>query len=483
METKKKGIVGIETRSIDYIPKEERYGHPRSQFYIWFGSNMTVLAVATGAFAPSLGLNLAWSILAIVIGLLCGGVFMALHSAQGPHLGIPQMIQSRAQFGIKGAVIPLILAIVLFLGFYCSTIYFGAQTLAPLNVPMPVAIIIAGIITLLIGIYGYEAIHRVEKFSSYLAAVVFLVVTVFALSLPIPAGNLSFGSVNIGSFLLAVSVYATYLITAAPYVADYSRYLPEDTSISASFWYTYLGGVIASIWMCSLGAFLFVAIPDFASNSAVSIANVWVLPLPIIVFATMVITATCSSTLSLYGTFMATVTTFEPFTKLRGNKQSKIIIMLITTLVAILIDVLGAGNVIAQWGYFMAIILYFMIPWTCINLVDYYFVRKGNYSMKDIFDPKGIYGSYNWKSLITYFATILVQIPFMNTVWYAGSLSKAMGGADIAWIVGGIFASVLYYVLNRDLAKESKWGQKSNESFSEELAYLKNAGIVEAENA
>ena len=456
MGTEKKGIRGIETRSIDYVPPEERYGHPRSQFYIWFGSNMTVLAMSTGAFAPTLGLNLAWSIVAIVVGLLFGGLFMALHSAQGPHLGIPQMIQSRAQFGVRGAVIPLILAIVLFLGFYSTTIYYGAQTLAPLKVSMPAAIIIAGIITLIIGIYGYDAIHKAEKFSSYLATVVFFIVSCFAFTLPLPADTLTFGPVNWGSFLLAVSVYATYLITAAPYVADYSRYLPETTSISSTFWYTYLGGVIASIWMCIVGATLYLAIPDFAANSAVAIASVWKLPFVLILYATMVITAVCSSTLSLYGTFMATVTTFEPFTSLRGTKRSKIIIMVLTTTIAICIDIFGAQNMIVQWGYFMAIILYFMIPWTCINLVDYYIVRKGIYSMKDIFDPNGIYGKYNFRALFTYFATIIVQIPFMNTVWYVGSFAKATGGADLAWLVGGVFGSVLYYVVNRDLARESK---------------------------
>lgn len=385
----------IETRSIDYVPPEERYGHPKSQFFIWFGSNMTVLAMATGAFAPTLGLNLAWSILAIVLGLSFGGLFMAFHSAQGPHLGIPQMIQSRAQFGVKGAVIPLILAIVLFLGFYATTIFYGAQTLSPLNVPMPVSIILAGIITLIISIYGYAAIHRAEEYSSYLATVIFLIVTFFALTQPLPAGSLSFGPVNMGSFMLAVSVYATYLITAAPYVADYSRYLPETTSISSTFWYTYLGGVTASIWMCIVGAVLFIVIPDFSANSAVAIASVWKLPLVIILYATMVITAVCSSTLSLYGTFMATVTTFSPFTKLRGTKKTKIIIMTITMIIASCIDIFGAQNMIIQWGNFMGVILYFMIPWTCINLVDYYVVRKGQYSMKDIFDPKGIYGSYN----------------------------------------------------------------------------------------
>ncbi len=452
MESKKR-IKGIETRSIDFVPADERYGHPRSQFYIWFGSNMTVLAMSTGAFAPLLGLNLAWSIVAIVVGLLIGGLFMAFHSAQGPHLGIPQMIQSRAQFGIKGAVIPLILAIVLFLGFYSTTIYYGAQTLVPLNVPMPIAIIIAGIVTLIIGIYGYDAIHKAEKFSSYLALVIFFVVTIFALQLKLPEDTLTLGAVNWGSFILAVSVYATYLITAAPYVADYSRYLPETTSIASTFWYTYLGGVIASVWMCILGAILYIGVPNFAANSALGIASVWHVPGVLILYATMIITAVCSSTLSLYGTFMATVTTFEPFTKLRGDKRSKIIIMMITTIVAICIDIFGAQNMIIQWGYFMAIILYFMIPWTCINLVDYYIVRKGKYSMKDIFDPNGIYGQYNKKALFTFFATVAIEVPFMSTVLYTGPLAKAMGGADIAWIVGGFFCSFLYYALNRDLAK------------------------------
>jgi Purine-cytosine permease and related proteins len=456
MGTEKKGIKGIETRSIDFVPSEERYGHPRSQFYIWFGSNMTVLAMSTGAFAPLLGLNLAWSIIAIVGGLLIGGLFMAFHSAQGPHLGIPQMIQSRAQFGVRGAVIPLILAIVLFLGFYATTVFYGAQTLVPLHVPMPVAIIIAGIVTLIIGIFGYDAIHKSEKFSSYLATIVFLVVTVFALRLPLPADTLTLGPVNWSSFILAISVYATYLITAAPYVADYSRYLPETTSIASTFWYTYLGGVIASIWMCIVGAVLYIGVPDFASNSAVGIASVWHAPLVIVLFATMIITAICSSTLSLYGTFMAIVTVFSPFTRLRGTRNSKIIIMTLTTVAAVCIDIFGAQNMIVQWGYFMAIILYFMIPWTCINLIDYYVIRKGQYSMKDIFDPNGIYGNYNWKTLFAFFATVIVEMPFAAAAWYTGPVAKAMGGADIAWIVGGIFCCVLYYILNRDLAKHAK---------------------------
>ena len=41
------------------------------------------------------GGNHFWSLVAIVAGVLVGTFFMAFHSAQGPQLGLPQMIQSR----------------------------------------------------------------------------------------------------------------------------------------------------------------------------------------------------------------------------------------------------------------------------------------------------------------------------------------------------------------------------------------------------
>jgi NCS1 family nucleobase:cation symporter-1 len=257
-------------------------------------------------------------------------------------------------------------------------------------------------------------------------------------------------------FLLAVSIFATYLITAAPYVADYSRYLPENTSIASTFWYTYLGGVISSIWLCGLGAFLYIAIPEFSANFANHIADLWHLPFPAIIYLTIVFGLVLTMPMSIYGVFMSTISTFEPFTKIKGTKKAKITIMSITVIIAMLIDIFGTSNFLSKWGYFMAIILYFMIPWTSINLVDFYFVRRGNYSIEAMFDPDGIYGRFNWKALFTYVATILIQVPFMSTPFYVGSVANAMGGADIAWIVGLIFSSILYYAFNRKLAAEQK---------------------------
>ena len=101
----------IEERSIEWVPKEERHGKASDLFFTWFGANMHITTLITGALCVVFGLNLFWSVVAIILGSLIGGIFMALHSAQGPILGIPQMIQSRAQFGVVGAVVPLIIVI------------------------------------------------------------------------------------------------------------------------------------------------------------------------------------------------------------------------------------------------------------------------------------------------------------------------------------------------------------------------------------
>jgi nucleobase:cation symporter-1, NCS1 family len=86
------------------------------------------------------------------------------------------------------------------------------------------------------------------------------------------------------------------------------------------------------------------------------------------------------------------------------------------------------------------------VPWTAINLTDYYLVQRGKYDIPELFKVHGKYGTYNWFALLVYAVTVLVEWPFMNNAWIVGAAAKAFGGADIAWIVGFVFAGVVYYV-------------------------------------
>ena len=90
-----------------------------------------------------------------------------------------------------------------------------------------------------------------------------------------------------------------------------------------------------------------------------------------------------------------------------------------------------------------------MIPWTAINLTDYYLVRRGHYDIEDFFKIDGQYGRVNWWGVGIYVVTIGVEIPFINSSLYVGPIATALGGADISWIVGFIFAAVVYYLAAR----------------------------------
>src|SRR6266852_5093901 len=96
----------IEQHTIYPIPASERHGRARDLFTLWFGSNIMILTIATGALATTLfKLPLAAAIGGIAIGNLIGGIFMALHAAQGPQLGVPHRVQSRGQFGSIGSIV------------------------------------------------------------------------------------------------------------------------------------------------------------------------------------------------------------------------------------------------------------------------------------------------------------------------------------------------------------------------------------------
>ncbi len=441
----------IEQRSVDFVPASERHGKTRSLFYLWFGINLTVLTISTGAVLVVNGLSFGWSVLAIIIGNLLATLLMAAHSAQGPHLGIPQMIQSRAQFGVFGAIIPLIMVFCMYLGYASSAAVYAPEMIMALfpecPVPFSVLVFICTAITAIVVIIGYDAIHAAFKYITWIMGALFLIVTIFAFQIPLQEGALSFGEFDLGLFLFGVSIPASWQACYAPYVADYSRYLPEDTKTSHTFWTTYLGACLGAIWMMILGCYLVVAVPGYYENQMSGIASVlpWPAAFLVIAFVFMIL----STTLNLYGLFMSITTIIEPFGNVKITTKVRIAIILIGAILVALIGSYAGENFWAFYTNFLAIILYFLIPWTSINLVDFYFIRHGHYSVKDMYDPKGMYKKWNGSTLVIYFLTVLIEIPFVSQTFYVGPIAEMLGGGEIAWIVGGIFAAVVYYLVNR----------------------------------
>ncbi len=442
----------VEVHSIDVIPESERHGTVRSLFPLWFGANAMIVTITTGMLAAVTGFSVGWALVSVALGVIIGAVFMAYHSAQGPHLGLPQMIQSRAQFGYYGASLPLILVLAMYIGFFAAGGVLGGQAIAMLiHINLSAGIIIMSVLNCLLALFGYNIIHQFEKVVSVLFGIVFIIFTAFLLFDRTGAvGHVASkpSAFMTGPFLLGVAIAAIYEITYAPYVADYSRYLPSSTSIRSAFWYTYGGTVISGVWMMVLGVLVQAWMPS--SNPVGAFAAVaqhlgsWFEIVTLIVVALGILSV---NTLNIYGGFMSSLTIVNAFVhKLKASLALRVWFIVPVTIVGTYLTFLYKANLLASYENFLSFLLYFMIPWTAINLTDYYLLRHGHYRSEAFFDPQGEYHGISWPGIITYVIGFLVEIPFMNSVVYEGPVAKALGGGDISWVIGVIVSGTVYFL-------------------------------------
>ena len=446
--------VTIERRTIDVVPDGERHGTPRDQFTLWFGANMQITAIVDGALAVVFGADALWAIIGLLIGNICGGIVMALHSAQGPRMGIPQMISSRAQFGVLGACLPLVLVVLMYLGFAATgTVLSGQAINQILKVDSRwVGIVIFGVLTMIVATIGYRLIHILGRVATVVGAIGFTYLAIRMLMEYDVAALLGAKPFDIATFLLAVSLGAGWQLTFGPYVADYSRYLPRSTRTSATFWGTFLGSVIGSQWSMTLGAIVAAAAGDAFLSSQVTfigdLAGGAVIALGIyLVIVTGKLAVNC---LNAYGGLMTMLTTATAFTRTaRVSQRTRTACVGGFILVSVLIALLASTDFLNNFRDFVLLILTAFTPWSAINLVDYYLISKERVDIPALYDPDGRYGRWNVTALVSYAIGIAIQIPFVAQRLYTGPLVHDLGGADISWLVGLVGTVALYYLWAR----------------------------------
>jgi NCS1 nucleoside transporter family len=455
----------VEVHSIDYIPQSERHGHVRDQFTLWFLGNANLATLAVGLIAMGLGLPLVWVLVAIILGEIFGTFFMAFHSVQGPRMGIPQLLQSRPQFGYFGALIPQVIGLFLYVGFNVfNTIIAGTalSTVTGLNLQVSIVLMAAAALVLTIG--GYDWIHFVQRWGTYLFLIVFGIFTIGVLLTGNPAPEQVTGEFAWTPFLVVIVIVASYQVSQAPYVSDYSRYLPRSSTVRSTFLWSYFGSTAGSFWMIALGAFLLASYPDQESIGAVAAGGDAIFN----GFGTIVLTVALVGlvsviALNLYSGSLAMLAAVDVVIPIRASVTTRAIAVGV-------IAVLGTGgslllpeDFLGSYGVFLTVLLYSLIPWTAINLVDFFFVRRGNYAILEIFKQNGIYRPFNWRGLVAYVVGIGVMIPFFaifagEDEVFVGPIARALDGADLSLFVGLPVSALLYWVLcqNLDLSEERR---------------------------
>ena len=465
----------IEGHSIDFIQENERTDKLSAQGPFWFVGNFTFFTMTIGFVGPSVGLSAFWTMIAGTLGIMFGTLFMAFHSSQGPHLGLPQMIQSRAQFGYRGVVLVLLATLFVFAGFNIVNLVLMMQGLNTLFHwgPMQVALAVTVPATLL-AILGHDWMHRTFKWSLFLSLPLYGLLSLAVLmgwvqSAPAPAGGteaVALGFTWVG-FVAQFAAGASYNIAYAPYVSDYSRYLPKNTSSGKLILAVFLGASLSGAWMIAVGGWLaehlhatdvLVALNAVGAGFAPQLGTLMV-AVTILAFLPVI-------AMNIYSAKLTTLTGVDSFKKIKPTPRVRIwaILFVVVLQLGMAVTINASGSGLSVLNMYLVVMLYFLVPWTAVNLTDYFFVRKGRYAIPHFFLPNdNIYGHWGSRGLIAYLIGFVVMIPFFTLYngtdeVFVGPLAKMIGGVDMAWLVGLIVSGVAYYLLclSLDLAKEER---------------------------
>ena len=248
------GDLSVETHGIAPIREDQRYGTPRRLFTVWFAPQVNMTGVFTGALAIVLGLGFWLGLLAMVIGTVLGSLVVAYLSTWGPRTGAAQLPNSRMAFG-AGVVLPGALQWLSSIAWDGLVGLFGGEALAVLlGIPFWGAVLIVLGVQGAVGFFGYEMIHRIQ---AVLTVVLFVTFVVFAVKLAAGHQVVTPATVHgadlAGAFVLEVTIALSLSISWASYAADFSRYLPPDSSRIAVFGYTFAGIVLAYIFVQGIG--------------------------------------------------------------------------------------------------------------------------------------------------------------------------------------------------------------------------------------
>ncbi len=439
-------VLTVEPHGIEQVSASERHGSPRTLFTLWLSANMGLPVWLVGALAVVLGLGFADGVAAIIVGNIIGCTLLAITASMGPEIGMPQLSFTRHSFGVRGAYLPALLNWVSTSGWYAVNSIVGALAIARLTtLPFWVSLLLLTAVQMLLGIYGYNLIHRFEAVSAVLLAIIFLLMSVIGL----PQAHIGLTSKlpfadHVGLFVLMTTAVASYVFSWAPYASDYARYLPTDTGRWRVFGAVFGGSFIGCVWLQVLGA----AVATIGLNLAPIDLVVKVMgPIWIPALLAVIIGTIAANALNIYTGALSLLTLDVPI--------KRWVSVIAVGILGGLLALYGSSGLSAKYENFLLLISYWIGPWLAVVLVDF-FLHPGQPTRPE----KGWRGAFRraveWPGLVAFLVGLIVSIPFMNSALYVGPMANLLHGADIAYYVGFLVAGLLYYVLRTVVKPEAE---------------------------
>lgn len=463
------------------VPQHKRTWGTWNYAALWISMS---LCIPTYMLASSLiegGMNWWQSILTIFIGNTVVLIPMILNGHAGAKYGIPFPVFARASFGTRGANIPAMLRAIVACGWFGIQTWIGGFALyqmmklwIPSLATMPqifpasfgletgpaICFIIFWFINMLVVYFGIESIKKLLIFKAFF--------------LPFAALALLFWAINAGNGLGPI--------------------LSQPAKLTGSAFWAYFFPALTG--MVGFWATLSLNIPDFtryAKSQKAQISGQAIgLPPSMTLFAFIGVVVT-SATPIVYGS-----TIWDPV-QLAGKFDNKLLVSF--AMLAVIISTLAtniAANIVSPandfanlapkkinfktGGYITGIIGILIFPWKLVAdpsgyiftwlvgyssllgpvggilITDYYFIRKQQLAVDELYSSKGRYhfsNGFNTSAIIALLAGILPNIPgFLVTIKVIAADAVPYWISNLynyAWFVGFLVSGFIYWLLMKKM--------------------------------
>ncbi len=497
-------ILEIETSSLYSedlapIPSNKRSWNTWNYAALWISMS---LCIPTYMLASSLiqgGMNWWQAILTIFIGNTIVLIPMILNGHAGAKYGIPFPVFARASFGVKGANIPAILRAIVACGWFGIQTWIGGYALylmlklwIPSLETLPqlfpasfglqtgpaITFFLFWLLNMLVVYLGVESIKKLLVFKAFFLPIAALALLLWAIS----AGK------GLGPILSQPSKFKTG-------TEFFTFFFPALTGM-VGFWAT-----------------LSLNIPDFTryakSQKAQINGQIIGLPPAMTLFSFIGVVVT-SATVIIYGK-----TIWDPLV-LAGRFDSKLLVSI--AMIAVTISTLAtniAANIVSPandfanispakinfklGGYITGIIGILIFPWKLIAdpngyiftwliayssllgpiggilITDYYFIRKQQLNVKDLYQHNGQYSfgkGFNKYAIIALLLGIIPNIPgFLIQIKAIAQDAVPTWISHLyyyAWFVGFFVSGIIYMLL----MSKYKQALRASENLKEEIQYV-----------
>ncbi|GGN47181.1 cytosine permease [Streptomyces kronopolitis] len=433
------GDLAVERHGIEPVPENNRYGKPARLFTVWFAPNLTMTGVFSGTVGVTLGLDFWTAFTAMVLGTLIGAVPAAYLGTWGSRTGAGQLPLSRLAFG-RGVALPGIMQWLSSVAWDALIGLFGGEALAQLlGWPFWLGALVILLLQGAVGVFGYEALHRLQTVMTFVLGAAFLVLGAKLLSgVPLPLHGSVHGADRLGAFVLTSTIALSLAISWAPYASDFSRYLPRTTSGPRMFWYSLLGMVLSFAWVQALGLWGAALFTDQTAAGVHKLLGGGALG----AFGLLAIAAAavCSNAMNDYSGSLALQTA--------GIRVPRPLAAAAAAVLGFLLVLwLHDADTTVRFQNLLLFVGYWIPGFVGIVLVDARLRARDRQGAPIDVAAEFARPQPWWPACVAFVAAFAAAVPFMDTTLFVGPVAAALHGADIAYYVAFLVSVAVYLPL------------------------------------